>query len=126
MSRNRKEFPAKVRRDASARANGHCEKCGAKLQPGRFAYDHIVPDGLGGEPTLDNCQVLCSGGRATCHGIKTAEEDVPVMRKADAQKKAQNGTGAVRRPIPSPPRMKREPRRLAASLPPLQPKRMFR
>jgi 5-methylcytosine-specific restriction protein A len=58
----RREFPPKVRLAAFQRANGHCEDCRARLAPGRFAYDHIVPDALGGEPTLDNCMVLCRDG----------------------------------------------------------------
>ncbi|MGQ3671836.1 HNH endonuclease [Xanthobacter sp. TB0136] len=33
---------------------------------------------LGGEPTLDNCQVLCRA----CHGEKTFKKDVPTIAKA--------------------------------------------
>lgn len=54
----RQEFPAKVKERAYERCNGKCEGCGAPLQKGRFTYDHRIPDALGGEPTLDNCQVL--------------------------------------------------------------------
>src|SRR5262245_20905755 len=63
----RREFPAKVCALAFERANGRCEKCAARLVVGKFQYDHVVADALGGEPTLENCQVLCS----SCHGIKT-------------------------------------------------------
>jgi 5-methylcytosine-specific restriction endonuclease McrA len=45
---------------------------------GNIFYDHIIPDGLGGEPTLDNCQVLCK----SCHNLKTAKTDVPRIAKA--------------------------------------------
>lgn len=83
MVSTRREFPKAVRAAAFLRANGYCEECGAKLLPGRFAFDHRLPDGLGGEPTLENCQVLCSGGRATCHGSKSADIDVPAIAKAD-------------------------------------------
>lgn len=75
----RQEFPAKVRKAAFERANKHCERCSAFLYAGKFAYDHILPDGLGGEPTLENCAVLCSA----CHDKKTATQDVPAIAKAD-------------------------------------------
>jgi 5-methylcytosine-specific restriction protein A len=54
----RREFPAKVRVAAFKRANGRCEGCGVRLTVGRFIYDHRIPDQIGGEPTLENCQVL--------------------------------------------------------------------
>lgn len=57
----RQEFPAKIKLAAFERANGRCEipGCNAKLHPGRFIYDHRNPDYFGGEPTLENCQVIC-------------------------------------------------------------------
>jgi hypothetical protein len=85
----RSEFSSKTRDQAYARAKGKCENhaCGLPLQIGKFAYDHILPDALGGKPTLANCQVLCSD----CHGAKTAKQDVPRIRKADRQRKAHIG-----------------------------------
>jgi 5-methylcytosine-specific restriction protein A len=74
----RREFSAKVRLAAYERANGHCEVCTAKLFVGRFAYDHIIPDALGGEPTLENCHVVCTA----CHGEKTTKSDVPTIAKS--------------------------------------------
>lgn len=76
---SRSEFPADVRRAAWKRCKGQCEKCTAKLFVGKFQYDHRIPDGLGGLPTLENCQVLCTN----CHHEKTVAEDRPVMQKAD-------------------------------------------
>ena len=63
---------------AFERAGGHCEGCTARLTVGKFAYDHVVPDALGGEPILTNCAVLCTN----CHGAKTAKGDVPRIAKA--------------------------------------------
>jgi 5-methylcytosine-specific restriction endonuclease McrA len=60
--------------------------CGFRII-GTCEYDHIKPDGLGGEPTLENCAVLCG----KCHRHKTHEEDRPIMAKADRQKKAAAG-----------------------------------
>jgi len=75
----RREFPAKVKESAYERANGQCEMpgCGHRLELGRFHYDHRIPDGLGGEPTLDNCQVLCH----PCHNTKTGRKDIPAIAK---------------------------------------------
>lgn len=69
---SRTEFSKKVRRDAFLRADGHCEGagCGCKLTIGKFQYDHRIPDWMGGEPVLSNCQVLCSD----CHKAKTAQD----------------------------------------------------
>ena len=86
----RREFPAKVCVAAFERAKGHCEGCGAKLQVGRFHYDHIIADGLGGEPTLSNCAVLCH----SCHGIKTATKDQPLIAKVKRNRAAHIGAKA--------------------------------
>lgn len=73
----RREFSAKVKADAFTRAAGRCEGCTARLFVGKFAYDHVIPDAMGGEPTLENCKVLC----LACHGEKTAGVDVPAIAK---------------------------------------------
>lgn len=86
----RREFPSPVKWEAYKRClrndKPHCEGCGFRII-GVPEYDHIKPDGLGGEPTLENCQVLCG----KCHRRKTHEEDRPIMQKADNQKKAAAG-----------------------------------
>lgn len=78
----RREFPKSVRLAAWNRCGGNCEGCGAKLYHGKYQFDHERPDGLGGEPTLENCRVLCTA----CHGAKTHGEDRPRMAKADRQR----------------------------------------
>ena len=77
---SRREFSKQVKRDAIMRCNGICENeaCGAKLSAHKFHFDHLIPDGLGGEPTLDNCQVLCH----PCHAEKTGKQDIPRIAKA--------------------------------------------
>lgn len=82
---NRIEFNAKTRDQASQRANGRCEKCGGAFK--RPEFDHILPLALGGKSELANCMVLCE----PCHKEKTSKEDVPRIRKADRQRKANNG-----------------------------------
>lgn len=97
----RSEFPAIVRKAAWERCKGRCEEpgCGIKLQVGHFQYDHIVPDGLGGEPTLENCAVLCSAH----HSVKTHTVDRPRMQKADNIKAKHLNFSARKRGFPKPP-----------------------
>lgn len=87
----RRDFPAKVKAIAFQRANGCCENpiCRAKIAAPKLAYDHILPDALGGEPTLENCQVLC----LECHQEKTGT-DVGRIRKADRQHRNHIGAKA--------------------------------
>lgn len=82
---SRREFSKTVKRAASDRAAGRCEgtrpdgeRCDAVLQDGRYHYDHDIPDGIGGEPELWNCVVLC----IPCHTEKTAKRDIPMIAKA--------------------------------------------
>jgi 5-methylcytosine-specific restriction protein A len=104
----RKEFPARVKAAALKRCMDdkgipHCEgiihgvPCRIELRAGITHYDHDTPDGLGGEPTLENCKVLC----VLCHKKKTHEEDNPRMTKADNQRKRNFGIKARKgRPLP--------------------------
>jgi 5-methylcytosine-specific restriction endonuclease McrA len=78
----RREFPTSVKRAARDRANGRCEECTAPLRDGGYHFDHVVPDGLGGEPTLENCSCCCKA----CHDIKTRTQDVPRIAKMKRQR----------------------------------------
>jgi 5-methylcytosine-specific restriction enzyme A len=91
----RREFPKQVKRDAFLRANGRCENktCRAFLTTGKFHYDHDIADALGGEPTLDNCVVLCFA----CHGEKTRKRDVPTIAKT---KRIQDRQMGIKRSAP--------------------------
>ena len=83
----RRPFPAKVKREALKRAEGRCEECTFMPHLGKLHYDHITPDALGGEPTLENCRVLC----VMCHRDKTGKRDIPMIAKADRLYKKHNG-----------------------------------
>lgn len=72
----RREFSAKVKVAAFERCEGRCEKCTTRLMPGKIIYDHRLPDALGGEPTLENCQVVCK----TCDAPKTARDQGDIAR----------------------------------------------
>jgi 5-methylcytosine-specific restriction endonuclease McrA len=67
------------------------------LRSGGIIFEHIVPDGLGGENTLENCKVHCK----TCAKIKTVKEDNPRMVKADRVLKANFGLKAKKTKIKS-------------------------
>ena len=83
----RREFPTSVKREAHKRAQGICEChrcphvfavfCGQPLGIGNTFYEHIVCDGIDGEPTLDNCAVLTK----TCWKYKTDSYDKRVVAK---------------------------------------------
>jgi 5-methylcytosine-specific restriction protein A len=77
--RSRTEFKATIKLGAFQRAKGCCEQCksGVKLLTGDIFYDHRIPDAMGGEATLDNCQVLCRSH----HDAKTRKADVPAIAK---------------------------------------------
>lgn len=83
----RREFPAKVKVAAYERSKGNCEGCGAMLFAGKFQYDHDKPDYFEGEPTLENCKVLCTN----CHGEKTARNDMPKIAKSKRVRKKHLG-----------------------------------
>jgi 5-methylcytosine-specific restriction protein A len=85
---SRQEFTAKVKVAAFERAAGRCEACTAPLRVGKTHYDHVLPCALGGSPTIENCAVLC----ASCHGAKTARQDVPQIAKMKRQRAAHIGT----------------------------------
>lgn len=98
----RREFPAAVRRDAFRRCcregKPYCEGCGIELVSGNIEYEHVDPDGLGGEPTLENCKVFC---RKSCARKKTDEQDNPRMVKADAVLRKSYGLAPRRHKIQS-------------------------
>ena len=85
---SRREFSKQVKRDALRRSAGKCEseKCGA-LFGVKFHFDHDIADGLGGEPTLENCKVLCH----VCHAEKTAKHDIPLIAKTKRISDKHNG-----------------------------------
>lgn len=99
----RKEFPLKVKDAALKRSNGVCEchlvsqlptfevGCGCALGPGNTYFEHVNPDGLTGEPTLENCAALCR----TCWALKTKTYDIPVIAKAKRVRRKHVG---IRRP----------------------------
>jgi len=89
----RREFPKAVRVAVVKRAmrDGvvHCEKCGAMAKT--FQIDHVRPDGLLGEPTLANAQLL----GPCCYGQKNADDTSNI---AKAKRREAAHLGVNRRP----------------------------
>lgn len=90
----RRNFSNRTKLIAWDRCGGFCECCRQKIL-GVAEYDHRVPDGLDGEPTLENCQVLC----ARCHRMKTSKLDVPAIAKGNRIEKKRAGL-KTSRPMP--------------------------
>lgn len=74
----RREFTRTTKLAAFERAGGCCEQCGRKIVAERPEYDHRIPCEMGGDNSLDNCQVLCPW----CHAEKTHKEDAPARAKS--------------------------------------------
>lgn len=84
----RQNFPLSVRRAALERAAGFCESrsselCTGKLISGQYRFDHTLPDGLGGQPTLDNVTVQC----VHCDAPKTSGDIKSIARARRLHKK---------------------------------------
>lgn len=83
MKHRRAEFPKSVKVAAFEREKGHCQNCTLEitgsLRP--VQYDHRKPSALGGDNSLENCQVLCK----PCHDLKSfkpIDGDIPRIAKA--------------------------------------------
>lgn len=80
---DRREFTKAVKLAAWKRCGGNCEKCTAKLYPGKIEYHHAKEDTFGGEPTLENCAVLCVG----CHSAITGERAKVIAKSSRVRAK---------------------------------------
>ena len=95
----RAEFSSVTRREARARANGHCEAVGTLygLPPGkrcnavlgkRIEFDHILACSNGGDNSLTNAACICG----VCHDYKTHHFDTPRAAKIVRQRDKSEGT----------------------------------
>ena len=86
----RLEFSPQIKRLAYQRSEGICEchlvpmlrrpkGCGQKLGVGNVFYEHIIPDKLKSDNSLDNCAALCK----TCWKEKTSSYDLPTIAKSN-------------------------------------------
>jgi len=94
---NRREFSRSVKLEIIKRATRDdvtfCEGCGCLAK--RWHIDHTSPDGLQVDKskplTAADGKLLCAGSRDTCHGRKTAEQDVPAIALVKRQEAAHLG-----------------------------------
>jgi 5-methylcytosine-specific restriction endonuclease McrA len=91
----------------------YCEKCG--LPAKKFQIDHINPDGLTGEPTLENSMLMC----ISCHGVKT-KDDVKNIAQAKRREAKHLGVKQTKQKIQSRGFVKKE-KKLKLELPPRKP-----
>lgn len=92
----RREFSVAVKKLAKERAGDSCEGCGVPFAGRRPEYDHDKEDTFGGEPTLDNCTVLCP----PCHRAKTSSRQ-RVIAKSNRVRNKSAGITRMKRKIPS-------------------------
>jgi 5-methylcytosine-specific restriction protein A len=107
--RPRREFSSLTKRLALARSKGICEchrvpqlptfgkGCGQKLGVGNTFFEHIICDGLDGEPSLDNCAAIVK----TCFRQKTDTYDLPVIAKVKRQRDKSFGIRSTLQPLPA-------------------------
>lgn len=84
----RVEFNKKQRIAIWTRADGHCERCQAKLKVGEGEYDHVIPFALTRDTSVENGQLLCK----VCHSGKTHKTDRPSISKAERMAAKHAGT----------------------------------
>lgn len=95
---SRLEFTAKTKRLAFERSQGVCEcalvpmlnrpnGCGTRLTDGRVRYEHIIPDNIAQDNSLENCAALSLG----CWREKTDNYDRKVIAKSNHQRDRARG-----------------------------------
>lgn len=100
----RLEFTAQTKRDAYKRSNGICEchripqmvRCGQPLTSGNIFYEHINPDAIRKDNSLDNCAALTK----TCWRIKTDRYDRKVIVRNNRARDRAIGARGVHSKIP--------------------------
>lgn len=105
----RTEFTGKTKNAAVKRSGGACEchllgkagipgftveGCGRPIGPGNVYFEHINPDGNGGDNSLDNCAAVTK----TCGAKKARTYDAPKVAKTKAKGRAAWGTKSRKGP----------------------------
>jgi 5-methylcytosine-specific restriction endonuclease McrA len=105
---SRREFPQKVKVAVLKRAGAAgfliCEQCGGFAK--QFQIDHVRPDGLGGEPTIENAQLLCKA----CFDVKNPA-DASAIARAKRLEAADLGARAKAKIPAGPSSLSTKPRR---------------
>lgn len=95
---SRREFTARTKTRAFAKAGGCCERCGVKLATGKAApeYHHKVTAEDGGGNGLENCEVLCRA----CHAHQTHKVEAPAKAEGRRKMMKHHGEKKSRFPLP--------------------------
>ena len=96
----RREFPKPVRvavikRSMDQQGVIRCEKCGGVAK--KFQIDHVTSDGLLGEPTLENAQLL----GICCYTAKNAEDTAMIAKAKRREATHLGANSAPKRPLSS-------------------------
>lgn len=76
----------------------YCEECSLPVR--KWEIDHINPDGLTGQPTLENAKLLC----LPCHAVKTNTKDKPAIAEAKRREAKHLGATKPKATIKAPPK----------------------
>lgn len=102
----RREFPRSVKVAIIKRATRggvtYCEGCGLPVK--RWQIDHIIADAIGGQPAIENAQLL---GKC-CYGKKNPL-DARLAAKTKRQEAKHLGARMAKQTIPSRPKPAKEP-----------------
>lgn len=127
----RTEFTKATKRAALTRSGHKCEaagprygfeegqRCNCNLSLG-VQFDHDVPDGLGGDTSLENCRAVC----IRCHSFKT-RNDAAQIAKMKRQQDRNNGIKKPGPKIKSAPFPKTEKAMKRQPKPALPPRRIY-
>lgn len=112
---SRREFPRAVKvaviRRATKDGLTYCEKCGEVVT--KWQIDHVRADGLLGEPTLKNAQLLGE----CCYGPKNAEDTAQIALAKRREAYAFGLERPGKKKLRARPRKERAPYRAAAGKP---------
>lgn len=89
-------IPQRVKLRIFQRFGGVCPSCTRKLQPGKWAVDHVLALINGGQHRESNLQPLCT---SPCHSAKT-KTDVALKSKTYRRQLKAAGVKARKRTIP--------------------------
>ena len=92
----RQEFPKKVRLARWQHCKGFCESCTCMLFLGKYHYHHEHEDTFGGEPSFENCRVLC----VACHDRITRRRAAVIAKSSRVRNKHLGISRKSRNPLP--------------------------
>jgi len=97
MKAKRAEFSDKIKGQAWERCGGMCESCGEVIRSGNGPeYHHVIDAAIGGDNTLENCQVLCI---RPCHKAVT-DDHRPAITRTKRLYEKRIGLRGTKRPFP--------------------------